>query len=107
MPTRYRVEIGPAAERDIRSIQGTIARDKPRAARKWVVGVRDKMRSLALFPERCELIPEGPDVGPDYRHLIFGNYRIIYRVEERRVIVVRVLHAARLLTAEMLQGERS
>lgn len=97
MPKKYRVEIGLDAEHDIRSIQGIIAHDKPQAATQWVRKVRTKIQSLASLPERHEFLPEGADVGSDYRHLVFGNYRIIYRVEPTRVIVIRVINAARQL----------
>lgn len=77
-------------------------RDKPRAARKWVLAVREKVRSLARLPMLYEVIPEAPEIGHDYRHIIYGNYRIIYRIELAQVIVVRIIHAARMLRASML-----
>ena len=77
MPKRYRVEIVPGAETDVGVIHDRIARDKPQAADRWAKRVLQKIRSLATFPERYEFIPEGPEVGPDFRHLIFGEYPII------------------------------
>jgi hypothetical protein len=43
------------------------------------------------------VIPEAAELGVDYRHKLFGSYRIIYRVAGGKVIVLRVNHAARLL----------
>jgi plasmid stabilization system protein ParE len=36
----------------------------------------------------------------DYREIIKGNYRIIYRVSRNTVFIVAVRHAARLLGEE-------
>jgi plasmid stabilization system protein ParE len=33
-----------------------------------------------------------------WRQIIYGNYRIVYRIDENRVTVLRVIHAARLLS---------
>lgn len=57
------------------------------------------------MPERFEVIAELADEDFDfeYRHYLFGNYRIVYRVEETRVYVARIIWATRILTPEMLQ----
>jgi len=39
---------------------------------------------------------------PLIREVLKGNYRVIYRVEEFRVVVLTVYHGARLLRAEAL-----
>jgi plasmid stabilization system protein ParE len=94
--------MGLAAERDILSIQAYIACDKPLAAEKWAQEARDKVLSLDTMPERYEIVPEARVVGNDFRHLLFGNYRIIYRVAGDVVYVVRVIHASRRLKKSML-----
>jgi plasmid stabilization system protein ParE len=55
---------------------------------------------LASHPQLGSVLPE--DDTQIYRELIQGNYRLIYRVEERRVLIVAVHHAARLLHIEEL-----
>jgi plasmid stabilization system protein ParE len=99
---KYRVEIGSAAQRDVESIQAYIARDKPFAAEEWVRDVRAKVLSLETLPERSEVLPESRVVGKDIRHLLFGNYRIIYRVRDDVVYVVRIIQASRRLKKSML-----
>lgn len=54
------------------------------------------------MPRRHEVIPEADELGVEYRHIILGNYRTIYRVDERRVIILRIIHAARLLDQSLL-----
>lgn len=103
MPKRYPVEIVPSAELEITWIRDFIAQDKPQAAAKWASGIRRHIRSLRTLPERYEIIPEAVQQGEDYRHVIYGNYRIIYRIDPGRVIVLRVIHAARRLRLETLR----
>lgn len=102
MPRRFQVDITLAAERDISLAHDFIARDKPRAAAKWVRELRRKIRSLALMPLRCEIITEAEELGIPYRHLILGQYRTMFRIVENRVIVLRVIHAARLFDLSFL-----
>jgi plasmid stabilization system protein ParE len=99
---RYHVEITSTAERDIQRNHDYIARDKPRAAADWVREIRRQIRSLALMPMRCEIIPEAEDLGIEYRHIIFGQYRTIFRIVEKRVIILRVIHGARLFDLSLL-----
>lgn len=105
MRKRYRVVLAPAAERDVRNIEAYIARDRPSAAAKWLRGFDRKVNSLAMFPLRCEVIPEEFESEVEYRHLLFGNYRIVYSVDldAGRVVVLRVVHAAQLLTQRSLE----
>jgi len=51
---------------------------------------------------RCEIIPEAEDVGIEYRHIIFGQYRTVFRIVEKRVIILRVIHGARLFDLSFL-----
>jgi toxin ParE1/3/4 len=98
---KHRVEIADAASIDIRSIRDYIAADNPRAADRWVAEVERSILRLETFPFAHGLIPEASDLGVEYRQKIYGNYRVIYRVEEVRVIVLRVIHGARLLDQSM------
>ena len=102
MARRYRVEITSRAEHDIDLIQAVIARDKPGAASKWVREVHRQIRSLNSMPQRFEIIPEVENLNVEYRHIIYGNYRVIYRIRENRVNIIRVLHAAQIVTESML-----
>jgi plasmid stabilization system protein ParE len=94
---KYRVETNPAAENDIRLIHNEIAADNPQAADRWVKQVERLIAALEAFPRAYEVIPEAQELGVKYRHKLLGNYRIVYRVESDRVIVLRVIHGARLL----------
>lgn len=97
MPAKYRVEITPLAEADITEIWEYIASDSPEAAAGFIVELTRQAETLAVFPERCSLIPENEQLGTRYRHLIYGNYRTIFRISGKTVYVLRVIHGARLL----------
>lgn len=98
MPAKFRVEITPSAEADIREIYNYIAEDSPNQAAMFVEALEHKVYTLEQFPMRCPLIPESNILGKDYRHLIHGHYRMIFRVSRKTVYVVRVIHHTRLLT---------
>jgi len=55
-------------------------------------------KSLSYLPYRYAVVPEAESIDRPWRHLIFGNYRIIYRVDGKRVSILRVVHGARLLS---------
>ena len=81
-----------------------IAQDKPEAAAAFVIRLEEQIGTLERFPERCPLIPENELLGAAYRHLVYGNYRTIFKIVGSRVIILRVLHGARLLDTEVLEG---
>jgi plasmid stabilization system protein ParE len=67
-----------------------IAQDSPAAARRWVDGRFASAGALSRMPERGRLVPELRR--PDVRELLYGNYRIVYRLESRRVAILTVRH---------------
>ncbi len=99
MRRKFNVEIGATAERDVRAIYDYIAVDDPTAAGRWVAALRAQIARLESHPHRGAVIAESADLGLEYRHLVHGRYRTIYRIEDGRVLVVRVIHAAQLLEA--------
>lgn len=103
MPAKYRVRIARTAERDIEEIWGFIAADSSEAADRFIQRIEAHIDTLERFPERCPLIPENELLGTRYRHLLLGQYRVIYRVAGKTVFVMRVIQGARLLDARMFE----
>ena len=93
----YKVFITPAAERDIEETVRYISRDNPAAAGKRLDEILERIGFLEKFPGRAPRIPESSAIGGDYRHLILGKHRIVFRVKGKTVMIVRVIHSARLL----------
>jgi plasmid stabilization system protein ParE len=100
---RYRVEISAAAQQDVRSAHDHIAADNPQAAVRWLTAIEDRMLRLEGSPLAHEVIPESAALGVDYRQRLYGKYRIIYRVRRNHVLIIRVIHGARLLDRSMFK----
>jgi plasmid stabilization system protein ParE len=103
MRKKYNVEITSIAEKDIRDHYDYVAQDNPSAAKKLIEALRKQIVSLEQFPFRCPIIPESREIGVNYRHIIYNKYRTIFRIKGKRVIILRVIHGARLLSLEILQ----
>jgi toxin ParE1/3/4 len=93
----FRVEITPSAERDLEEIWDYIAHDNPGIATDFILRIEEHIYSLERSPERCPLIPENQILGTSYRHLLYGQYRTIFRITSTSVYILRVIHGARLL----------
>ena len=100
---KYRVEITRIAESDIQEIFEYISRDNKAAAIKWLEEIERQIDMLEDFPLRCPVIPEAQELEEEYRHLIYGNYRTIFRIGGSKVIIMRVIHGARLLDLQMFE----
>lgn len=65
-----------------------ISLDDPIAAKNWVNDIFDKTELLGTMPEMGRLVPELHN--PNYREIIFGNYRIIYSIGiEIQILTIR------------------
>jgi len=102
MPKRYRVKITRHAEQDIQEIFTYIQHNSPLAASAFVTELERQIISLERFPLRCPVIPEADELGVAYRHLIYGQYRTIFRISGNTVYILRVIHGARLLDLSLL-----
>lgn len=91
----------PALER-VDEIAVYIAQDDPDAAARWTVELFDAVEHLADFPESGRMVPE---LGArEIRELIFGAYRVFYRVGSS-VDVMSVRHGSQLLRAQEVVGD--
>ena len=78
---------------DLENAADYIARDSPRYASAFVREVRAAALSLRKLAHRGPMVPELDD--PTIRELLVRNYRLIYKVEERRVVLLGLIHGAR------------
>ena len=81
------------AERDLNEIAAYIGQDSPAAAARVILELIDQVESL--LPERPAVGRPGRVLGT--RELVIGGlpYVIAYRVRERDIEVLRVLHTSR------------
>jgi len=83
----------PSALADIASIAEYIAEDSAEMAALFVRRLMEATDRLQEFPLSGRMIPEIND--PDAREVIYGAYRIMYRVEGEDVWITGVVHGAR------------
>ncbi|MEN6335757.1 MAG: type II toxin-antitoxin system RelE/ParE family toxin [Phycisphaerales bacterium] len=83
----------PSALEDIAAIAEFIARDSPEVASLFIRRLMEATDRLQEFPLSGRIIPEIND--PDSREVIYGAYRIMYRVEGDEVWITGVVHGAR------------
>lgn len=90
----YQITWSPEAWEDIEAIASYIHKDSPLYAQKVVEELIAAARSLAQFPLRGRRVPE---LATTHRERFVYSYRMIYRVEGQRVLIVAVIHGKRLL----------
>ena len=92
---RWQVILSAKALRDLEEIVAFIAADNPPAAERFGHRLIAEAEAIGPHPQAGRMVPEFGD--PSIRERIFRSYRIVYRLEqERRMIVVsRFWHAAR------------
>ena len=88
-----RVIWSPQAIARASEIAAYIAADRPTAAAKWVNELFANVAALRDHPRRGRRVPE---VGrADVREVLHGTYRMIYRVDPTRLVVLTVRHGRR------------
>jgi len=83
------------AENDLFEIIDYIAQDSLEYALSFYEQVREKIENLIQFPKMGRIVPELDE--PDIRELILRNYRIIYRISEKKIQIVRLFHGSRII----------
>jgi len=76
--------------------------DKPSAADKWINSIFSKVKHLESSPKSGRVVHE---IGNDqFRELIYGNYRIVYRVEKKQVSILTIRHGKQILPIEEIMA---
>jgi plasmid stabilization system protein ParE len=88
----------PVAVDRVSEIAVYIAQDNPVAAESWIEKVFQKIDERKAFPENGRVVPEIDN--KTIRELIYGNYRIIYLLEEKKISVLTVRHGKQILPVD-------
>lgn len=88
-----RVIWAPSALRDIESIAEYIGRDSVDQAVLFVERIIELTDSLQNFPQSGRIIPEIKK--KSCREIIYGAYRLMYRIHAEEVWITGIVHAAR------------
>lgn len=89
------IEWSSKAENDLNEIIDYIAQDSLEYALSFYEQVREKVENLIQFPRMGRIVPELDE--PNIRELILRNYRIIYRILEKEVQIIRLFHGSRII----------
>jgi addiction module RelE/StbE family toxin len=81
------------AERDLEHIGEWIAQDNPRRAVTFIQELRSRCEALADMPFAYPLVSEHENTG--IRRRTHRDYLIFYRVVDKTIEVLHVLHGAR------------
>jgi toxin ParE1/3/4 len=85
----------PLAAERLEDIYEYISEDNKSAAKKTVEKIFKKVESLAKNPERGRKVPETNR--EEIREVFEGEYRIIYRIESKRVSILTIRNFKQLL----------
>ena len=91
-----KIEWTEPAISDLESIKDYIAKDSEYYATRFVEKIMQAVENLEKFPEVGRKVPEAEEV--NIRELLFHNYRILYRVERERILILSVIHRSRDLS---------
>jgi toxin ParE1/3/4 len=83
---------GPAIA-DLGEIRDYVSHDKPEAAERLARRIRQRVLRLATHPRSGRVVPELAALG--YHEVLVSPYRIVYEIQARRVIILRVWHGRR------------
>lgn len=82
---------------DLATLADYIAKDSSFYAAAFTQQILDISRSLNEFSERGRIVPELGN--PNIRELLIREYRLIYNIEQSRVVILALVHGARDLKA--------
>lgn len=88
-----RVDWSNFARDDLDDLVRYISRDSALYARRFGQKVVLATRLLRKFPESGRMIPEAE--APALREIIVQGYRVMYRLETERVLILAVMHGTR------------
>jgi len=86
------------ARSDLRKIHDYISADSVRYAQVQIESIQSAALNLSELPSLGRRVPEFPEL--TYREIIVGNYRVIYRFDDQRglVLIMAVIHGRQSLT---------
>jgi toxin ParE1/3/4 len=97
-----RLRFSRRSEIDLEEIGDYVANDSPRNAANFVAKLRDACQRIGRMPAGYRLRPE---LGEGVRSSAFRSYTIFFVVERDEVLIVRILHGARDITAHDLEED--
>ena len=91
----YKVRIPPSVITELEDNFDYIAKDSITNAVRWYRNIQEKILSLQENPRRCPIAIESRYRSYEIRHLIVGQYRVLFRIRDDTVEVLHVRHGNR------------
>lgn len=92
------------AEFDLETIIEYIKIDSIDNAKKIFFAIKKECANLYYFPERKRIVPELQQIGIlKYREVIYQRWRIIYKIENKKVSILLVVDSSRNLEDILFQ----
>lgn len=92
----------PLAIERVSEIAEYIAQDNLSAAQRWVDSIFQVVEQLEKFPEIGRIVPEINQ--ESFREIIYGNYRIIYRLDGENIAILTVRHGKQILPIDEIKA---
>lgn len=105
---QFTVQITNKALADMEEIYNYIATQlkAPENAMGQYNRIAEAIEGLHVFPERAKLMESEPERIMGLRQLVVDNYSVFYVIEDRQVIVTRVLYSAMDISRRLLEDNR-
>ncbi|MEK7242318.1 MAG: type II toxin-antitoxin system RelE/ParE family toxin [Planctomycetota bacterium] len=91
-----KIEWTEPALSDLEGIRDYIKKDSEYYATRFVERIIKAVETLEKFPKMGRNVPEAEE--ENIRELLFYNYRVMYRVETKRILILAIVHGARNLS---------
>ncbi len=72
-----------------------ISLDNPTAAQKWIDTIFEKVKALKTSSKIGRIVPEIER--DEIREILYGNYRVIYRIEKSSISILTIRHGKQIL----------
>jgi toxin ParE1/3/4 len=92
------IKFSTRAQRDLKAIWLFIHAENPSAADRLLKSIDHRIQQLRdhLFSGQTRY-----DLGPGIRHLVAGQYLVLYRAAQDHILIVRVFHGNRRLPTRL------
>lgn len=89
---KYRINIKPTAENDLAKRYQQIADESPQNALNGYLHIIEAIEKLDTLAKRCPIAPEDQDIQQGIRHLVIGDYRVLYCINSDTVDILHIRH---------------
>lgn len=86
------LRINPIVAEDLKSIRDYIAEDNEENAAKTIKEIYSRFENLQMFPEMGADLSKRVSFRTNYKYAIWGDYVIIYKIDDAYVEIYRVMN---------------